>query len=203
MLPGRNGLHGQKIIRMDAMRKSVREQRQLWFRRLDRTFWVIWAALPVVLWLAYYRSTTAAGAIAESLTAEQAKCAAIVADPLTMSAKGQMLFWALFALGVSFYAVLIGILHRMVNRFANGRIFVSETLQGVWWMGIFLVVWPFVDTITTNAVAYALYKLGDIKFFLPSYGVDVSTVAGGVFLMALKFVIEHAILLQSENDLTI
>lgn len=91
----------------------------------------------------------------------------------------------------------------MVNRFANGRIFVSETLQGVWWMGIFLVVWPFVDTITTIAVTYALYQLGDIKFFLPSYGVDVGTVAGGVFLMALKFVIEQAILLQSENDLTI
>ena len=91
----------------------------------------------------------------------------------------------------------------MVNRFANVRIFVSETLQGVWWMGIFLVVWPFVDTITTNAVSYALYQLGDIKFYLPSYNVDVGTIAGGVFLMALKFVIEHAILLQSENDLTI
>ncbi|MGX1351662.1 hypothetical protein AB7M49_005238 [Bradyrhizobium elkanii] len=185
------------------MGKSVREQRQLWFRRLDRAFWLIWAALPVVLWLAYDRTTTASATIAESLIGEQAKCAAIVVNPLTMSAKGQVLFWSLFALGVSFYAVLIGILHRMVNRFANGRIFVSETLQGVWWMGIFLVVWPFVDTITTIAVTYALYQAGDIKFFLPSYGVDVGTVAGGVFLMALKFVIEQAILLQSENDLTI
>ncbi|MGN8546704.1 DUF2975 domain-containing protein [Bradyrhizobium sp. 13971] len=185
------------------MGKSVREQRQLWFRRLDRAFWLIWAALPVVLWLAYDRTTTASATIAESLIGEQAKCAAIVANPLTMSAKGQVLFWSLFALGVSFYAVLIGILHRMVNRFANGRIFVSETLRGVWWMGIFLVVWPFVDTITTIAVTYALYQAGDIKFFLPSYGVDVGTVASGVFLMALKFVIEQAILLQSENDLTI
>ena len=182
---------------------SVREQRQLWFRRLDRAFWVIWAAFPVVLWLAYHHTTTAAGTIAESLTAEQAKCASIVVNPLTMSALGQMLFWSLFALGVSFYAVLIGMLHRMVNRFASGRIFVSETLQGVWWMGIFLVVWPFVDTITTNAVLFVLYRTGDVKFFLPNYNVDVGTIAGGVFLMALKFVIEHAILLQSENELTI
>lgn len=70
-------------------------------------------------------------------------------------------------------------------------------------MGIILVVWPFVDLITGNAVAYALYEIGDIKFLLPSYNVDIGTIAGGVFLMALKFVIEHAILLQSENELTI
>lgn len=38
---------------------------------------------------------------------------------------------------------------------------------------------------------------------LPSYNVDIGTIAGGMFLMALKFVIEHAILLQSENELTI
>ena len=76
---------------------SVREQRQLWFRRLDRAFWVIWAALPVVLWLAYQRTITASATIAESLTGEQAKCAAIVANPLAMSAKGQVLFWSLFA----------------------------------------------------------------------------------------------------------
>ena len=164
MRPGCNGLYGQKNYRMDVMRKSVREQRQLWFRRLDRAFWVIWAALPVVLWLAYYRTTTAPVTIAESLSGEQAKCAGIVADPLTMSTMGKLLFWSLFALGVSFYAVLIGMLHRMVNRFANGRTFVSETLQGVWWMGIFLVVWPFVDTITTNAVIYVLYRIGGRRF---------------------------------------
>ncbi|MBK5653857.1 MAG: DUF2975 domain-containing protein, partial [Rhizobium sp.] len=188
---------------MGAMGISVREQRQLWFRRLDRAFWVIWLSLPVVLWLAYYRTTTAPGTIAESLGGEQAKCASIVVNPLAMSTTGQLLFWSLFALGVSFYAVLIGMLHRMVNRFANGRIFVSETLQGVWWMGIFLVVWPFIDTITTNAVIYVLYRIGDIKFLLLNYNLDVGTIAGGVFLMALKFVIEHAILLQSEHDLTI
>jgi hypothetical protein len=188
---------------MVAMGKSVLERRQLWFRRLDRAFWVIWAAFPVVVWLAYRRTTTASVTIAESLSGEQAKCASIVANPLTMSAQGKVLFWALFALGISFYVVLIGMLHRMVNRFANGRIFVSETLQGVWWMGIFLVVWPFVDTTTTNAVLYVLYRIGDVKFFLPNYDIDVSTIAGGVFLMALKFALEHAILLQSENDLTI
>jgi hypothetical protein len=144
----------------------------------------------VVVWLAYRRTTTASVTIAESLSGEQAKCASIVANPLTMSAQGKVLFWALFALGISFYVVLIGMLHRMVNRFANGRIFVSETLQGVWWMGIFPVL-------------YVLYRIGDVKFFLPNYDIDVSTIAGGVFLMALKFALEHAILLQSENDLTI
>jgi hypothetical protein len=52
-------------------------------------------------------------------------------------------------------------------------------------------------------VAYALHEIGDIKFFVPSYNFDIGTIAGGVFLMALKFVVEHAILLQSENELTI
>ncbi|UFX42992.1 hypothetical protein HAP47_0027695 [Bradyrhizobium sp. 41S5] len=50
---------------------------------------------------------------------------------------------------------------------------------------------------------YVLYRIGDIKFLLLNYNLDVGTIAGGVFLMALKFVLEHAILLQSENDLTI
>lgn len=185
------------------MGNSMRAQRRLWFRRLDRAFWAIWAAFPAVIYLAYRANTTAATAIAESLKPEQAACASIVANPLHMSVRGQLLFWTLFAFQLSFYVVLIGILHRMVHRFAKGRIFVSETLQSVWWMGIILVVWPFVDIVTSNIAAYALHRIGDVKFFLPSYNLDVGTIAGGVFLMALKFVIEHAILLQSENELTI
>ncbi|MGY4625826.1 DUF2975 domain-containing protein [Bradyrhizobium sp. USDA 4486] len=188
---------------MVAVETSVREARQRWFRRLDLAFWAIWAALPVMVWLAYRANTTASASIAASLSPEQAKCAGIVANPLDMSRRGQLLFWTLFALQLSFFAVLIGILHRMVHRFARGRIFVSETLQGVWWMGIILVIWPFIDLITSNAVAYALHEIGDVKFFLPSYNIDIGAIAGGVFLMALKFVIEHAIRLQSENELTI
>jgi len=188
---------------MGVVEISVREARQSWFRRLDLAFWAIWAALPVVVWLAYLRSTTASASIAASLGPDQVKCAGLVANPHEMSRPGQLLFWTLFALQLSFFAVLIGILHRMVHRFARGRIFASETLQGVWWMGIILVIWPFIDLITSNAVAYALHEIGDVKFFLPSYNVDIGTIAGGMFLMALKFVIEHAILLQSENELTI
>ncbi|TYO65851.1 DUF2975 domain-containing protein [Bradyrhizobium hipponense] len=188
---------------MTMVGKSVREARQRWFRRLDLAFWAIWAALPVMVWLAYRANTTASAAIAASLSPDQAPCAGIVANPLHMSLPGKLLFWTLFTLQLSFFAVLIGILHRMVHRFARGRIFVSETLQGVWWMAIILVIWPFVDVITSNAVAYALYEIGDVKFHLPTYNIDVGTIAGGVFLMALKFVIEQAILLQSENELTI
>ena len=188
---------------MGVVEISVREARQSWFRRLDLAFWAIWAALPVVVWLAYLRSTTVSASIAASLGPDQVKCAGLVANPLEMSRPGQLLFWTLFALQLSFFAVLIGILHRMVHRFARGRIFASETLQGVWWMGIILVIWPFIDLITSNAVAYALHEIGDVKFLLPSYNVDIGTIAGGMFLMALKFVIEHAILLQSENELTI
>lgn len=188
---------------MDVVGTSVREARQRWFPRLDLAFWMIWAAFPVIVWLAYRHNTTASASIAASLSPEQAKCAGIVTNPLDMSPQGQMLFWTLFLFQLSFFAVFTGILHRMVHRFARGRIFVSETLQGMWWMGIILVIWPFIDLITGNAVAYALHEIGDIKFFLPSYNVDIGTIAGGVFLMALKFVIEHAILLQSENELTI
>ncbi|MDE5451494.1 DUF2975 domain-containing protein [Bradyrhizobium sp. CSA112] len=182
---------------------SIRDGRQCWFRRLDWAFWAIWVAFPVTAWMAYRANTTASLAIAQSLDAEQAKCAGLIANPLNMSGPGKLLFWTLFGLQLSFFAVLIGILHRMVHRFAHGRIFVSETLQGVWWMGIILVFWPFLDAIASNAVAFALHAIGDTKFYLPFYTVDVGTIAGGVFLMALKFVIEHAILLQSENDLTI
>ena len=188
---------------MAVVWNSARDTRRRWFRRLDLAFWAIWVAFAVFIWLAYRTNTTASVAIAASLNPEQAKCAGIVINPLNMSGRGQLLFWSLFAFQLSFYAVLIGILHRMVHRFACGRIFVSETLQGVWWMGIILVIWPFVDVITSNAVLYALHEIGDAKFFLPSYNIDVGTIAGGLFLMALKFVIEHAILLQTENELTI
>ena len=130
---------------MDAVGRAVRERRQRWFRRLDWAFWMIWAAFPVMVWLAYRTNTTASAALAESLSPDQAKCAGIVANPLGMSGVGQVLFWSLFALQLSFVAALIGILHRIVHRFASGRIFVSETLQGVWLMGIILMIWPFVD----------------------------------------------------------
>jgi Protein of unknown function (DUF2975) len=173
-----------------------------WFRRLDRIFWLIWAALPVMIWLAYL-GVIQAGTPSAGMTPEQAKCFEILPTALSMSAQGKTILWSLFAFEISIYFVLFGILHRMVHRFATGRVLVSNTLANLQLMGIILIAWPVLDALATNLAGYFWQQSGDMLAWQINYVVDLAPIAVGVFLIALKGVLEHAIALKAENDLTI
>jgi len=172
------------------------------FVMLDRLFWLVWLGLPVMIWVAYSTANDPSEVVAQ-LPPGLAQCASLIAHPATMSPLGRALYWGLFCLQISIYFVLLGALHLVVNRFARGRIFVSETLATVFWLGVTLIVWPFVDTAATQFVLAALKARGDVPVYLEKYAIDVAPVAVGLFLVALSYVLDHAMAMKSENDLTI
>ena len=55
----------------------------------------------------------------------------------------------------------------------------------------------------TQAVAYALKARGDLPVYVASFAVDVAPIAVGLFLIALRHVLDHALAIKTENDLTI
>jgi len=195
-----------EVLNLDNRGRSARmvkpNRHQLWFRNLDRLFWALWALLPVMVWLAY-RANVSLPAIAATLPPEEAHCLKLLPSPLNMSEGGKILFWTLFAFEISIYPVLLFILHRIVHRFATGSIFVVETLASLGLMGAILIVWPFLQTLANNIVIYLLAKRHDLPAWIPTYGVDIGPIAVGILLISLKLVIDHAIGLKAENDLTI
>lgn len=184
------------------MAPADRSKHIAWFRTLDRVFWLAWAGFPVMIWLAYVSASDPASSVV-GMTPEQAKCLEILPQPTHMSPLGKVIYWALFSFQLSIYVVLLTILHRIIHRFSRGRIFVSESLASLQWIGVVLIIWPFLMTVVSNLAAFGLKARGDIQVFLPSYVVDIGPVAVGMFLIALRYVLEHGIALKSENDLTI
>lgn len=172
------------------------------FRILDRLFWLVWAAFPLMIWL-HYQNVMDLEAVAAALPADRRACIDLMPDPGRMSMAGQLIFWCLFTFQLSIYAVLLAPLHLIIHRFKTGRIFVSQTLTTLNWLGIVLIVWPFLDVAVTNFAAARLHAIGDLPVYVPGYVIDVAPIAVGLFLIALRFMLERAIALQAEHDLTI
>jgi len=173
-----------------------------WLRVLDGLFWVIWLVLPITIWTVMgYVSDP--GTALSGLSPEQARCVASLPKLSTMSPFGRAVFWWHFAFQFSIYFVLLACLHRMVSRFARGQIFVADTLAGLQFMGSTLVIWPFLDCAATFLAARLLTSNNEPGVIHPMVLIDPGPLTVGVFLIAMKFVIQHAIAVKSENDLTI
>jgi Protein of unknown function (DUF2975) len=179
-----------------------RSENLAWFQTLNHAFWVLWIALPVMIGSIIWMLNDPA-AFLQGLTPEQAKCVEIIPRPTNFSLTGKLLFWGQIAFTFSFYVVLLAMFHGMVRRFAQGHIFVSETLGNMQWIGAIMIAYPFAEWLLNSIVNYALLKLGDSTMYATSYMVDIGPIAVGTFLIALKHVLERAISLKSENDLTV
>jgi Protein of unknown function (DUF2975) len=105
---------------------------------------------------------------------------------------------------MSIYFIILWLLHRMVRKFATGRIFVSDTLTGLKSLGLLLSVWPFVHSAVVYALLAGLKAHQDIPSYWPlPFNVNFGILAVGFFLLALKAVIENAIDIKADNELTI
>ena len=60
-----------------------------------------------------------------------------------------------------------------------------------------------VEILFYNLNGYLLYRLGDIPAWQPLYALQVMLVALGLFLFALQMLIQHAVALQKDVDLTV
>jgi Protein of unknown function (DUF2975) len=173
-----------------------------WFTIMDRLFWVLWVLLPLtaigLLWIVNDPDTYTAG-----LTPEQSACMANLPLPPNYSTTGKLALGSIVAFNLVFYAVIMGILHRMIRRFAKGKQFDQHTLKSMQWFGIILIAFPFADMLLTNIVGYILTLTSDAGLFTTSFLVDIGPIAVGIFVLALMHVLKNAIALKTENDLTI
>jgi len=171
------------------------------FRLLDRLFWLVWLGLPFMI---YMTVRTADGAQLDALfdAADQA-CMEAAPTLGRMSAAGRSIWWTALIVQYSIYAVLLFLAHRMIHRFAGGRILVTETLGGLRGVALIITAYPFYDLVSRNLLTFGLATTGDLKAFLPDPGIDVTVLGVGLLILTLVAALRHAVTLQQDADLTI
>jgi Protein of unknown function (DUF2975) len=187
---------------MEIVTVSTNQQSQKFFARMNAAFWVIWALLPIMFGAAIY-TLLQPETFQQGLSPEQIK---VMGDKLSLgqgSVANAAAIWFQIAFEIGFYVLLFAILHRMIRQFMGGAIFVGRTLASVQTLGWILVAYPFVTNLITNASNFILARMGEPTLGGLSYFVDLGPIAVGLFLVALKHVLHHAMRMKFENDLTI
>lgn len=168
------------------------------FRRIDMIFWGLWLLAPFLLWQAihlawtmpYYPFGGEAGCLKGAAAA-------------TFSAQGQFLVALAFVIGIGFYAVLIILMHRLVRRFKQGEMLISATLDTINKMAWIFMAIAVISILHYNINLYLLYRLGDLPKWQPFYTLDMLSIALGLMLFGLRILIQHAIALQEDVNLTV
>ena len=181
---------------------SETDRRQRFFVWLDRLFWLVWLAFPVLVWMTY-DSLSDPSALQEQLPELGAECAGKVPQVANFSFAGKAVTFAYFSFQYIVYAVLLGFAHVTIHRCATGNVFVANTLKTFGILGAIIVAWPFADLAAANLANYAVHLTGDLQVFTPAYMFDVGPFGIGLLLLTMRTVLEHAIMLKHDSDLTI
>jgi hypothetical protein len=201
---GRGGMSSAKWTATDKHRNpngSVDRLKRL--RQLNKLLWLCWLGLPASIAWTYWRVAVLIPA-ATGPEPGAASCLHMLGHPGYISPVGQVLFWTSFVFQFSIFFIVLAVLHRMVRKFISGQIFVEDTLAGLKSLGYILIVWPFLMAVVRYAEHAALRALGDLPPNWPlPINVNLGVAAMGLFLLALKVVIEHAIEIKCEQELTI
>jgi hypothetical protein len=169
------------------------------YKLLDQFFWLLWAALPVFLWLNYRAALDVSGLQAEL----PASCADLVSQAADFSSSGKAVLAGYFLADGLVYATLLALAHVTIHRFAMGQVFVSNTLRFLTQLGAVLILWPLFTFISSNALGYGIMATGDAKSFAPSLAFDIGPLAIGLLILTVRSALEHAISLKQDQDLTI
>jgi Protein of unknown function (DUF2975) len=175
------------------------------FRTLDRLFWLFWMfwiglllVLGVVLWFVFNPSASP-----EGLSTDDVVCLADSALLSSLSGFGKVVYTLPFASSFVFYSACFGILHRSIRSFKAGYLFDQRMLNSLKWLGIVLVVFPFAQCLVEMGVLDFLQRFENAKLTATGSVINVETAAFGLFVLALRKVLQHGLVLKSENDLTI
>ncbi len=172
------------------------------FQWLDRLFWLVWLAFPLLIWQTYATVVDQASLAAE-LPVGAENCAELIPRVANFSMQGKAGFVVYFVAQYVIYALLLWLAHTAIHRCATGKVFVADTLRTLGLLGIIIILWPVYELITGNLLAYALTVTGDMKTFRPDFLFDVGPLAVGLLILAMRVVIGHAITIKQDHDLTI
>lgn len=181
---------------------SIKSPETRRFALMDKIFWLLWALLPILAIL-LYREANDPETYTLGLTELQAACIKSLPLPSNYTTIGKIAFNCLLGFDIAFYALLFGILHRSIRRFAKGSVFDDFTLKNMRLLGIALIGYSIAVMLLRNLVSYILVLTGDSNLFTPVWFVDIGPIAVGIFVLALMQVLKNAIDIKTENDLTI
>ena len=166
------------------------------FQKLDRAFWVVWSAFPFFLGYGVYYVVT--DGFFSSKT-DPSKNFPI----MNFSVMGKLLASSYIGLNIILYILLFLFIHTLINHFRRGNIFVRNTLTYMHRIAWLLLAWPFIEIMQYNLVAFSLDCLGDVPNWEPSYCIDLTFIALGLVILALRLVMFHAIKLHKDMQYTV
>ncbi len=169
---------------------------------LDRLFWLVWLAFPVLIFLTY-RSLSDGNALQAQLPDVDPACVASIPQVANFSVAGKAATFAYYCWQYAIYAVLLAFAHMTIHRCAVGKAFVVDTLRALGVLGAIVVAWPFADLALSNLLAFIVYRTQDVKTFEANYFFDIGPFGVGLLLLTIRTVIAHAIALKQDHDLTI
>lgn len=167
------------------------------FKRLDKAFWVVWAILPIIIGIRLYFLFTYGSFNAEGSTDAETRI-------MDFSWPGIVLACCIISIGLIFYISLFAFMHQLIRQFLHGNFFIERTLQCMQRIAFIMLAWPFVKIIILQIFSYGLFLLGDIKEWeLQWHGIELSLIATGLVVLALRLVMVHAIELHRDAEYTV
>lgn len=182
------------------MDPDVRSQ-QL-FVWMDRAFWLLWVAFPLLIWLLVTEILAVPDRLAE-LAPDQAACIAALPQIAGFTSLGQAVFWASIGTEFLVYAILMALAHVVIHRCAVGRVLVAEMIGVLRWVGLIIAGWPVLDLVLANLQGMALRATGDVPIFSASFALDVTVVGVGLVIITISVAMRQAVRLREDADLTI
>jgi hypothetical protein len=172
------------------------------FVRMDRGFWLIWLAFPVLVWLLVKEVLAAPERLAE-LAPDQIECLATLPLLANFSLPGRTAFWLGFGSEFLVYAVVLGLAHLVIHRCATGRVLFDDMNRVLRWVGIIIAGWSVAEVLLANLLGLALKASGDVPVFEPTFTLDLPVLGVGLLIIALSVAMRHAVRLREDADLTI
>lgn len=167
------------------------------FSYLDRAFWVVWAILPFIVGVRLYFLFTYGSFYAEGNAGRELSI-------LELSWPGRILACSFLGIGLIFYISLFASMHALIRQFRSGGLFVEQTLTCMKHIALVMLIWPFLKNTLLNALAYGLFRLGDApEWELKWFGFDLSLIAAGLVILALRLAMSHAIKLHQDAQYTV
>ncbi len=165
------------------------------FKWLDAVFWMIWLLAPFLIWQAF-----------QAIWAHPYSYQQYDVGPPNVaaySALGKLLVVLASGLGMVQEVATLVLMHRLVRQFQRGDMLIAATLRTMKYIAWIAMIMPVIEILFYNLNTYWLYRLGDIPAWQPLYTINVMMLALGLFLYALYMLIQHAIALQKDADLTV
>ncbi len=169
---------------------------------MDRGFWLIWLAFPVLIWLLVSEVLAMPERLAK-LAPDQIECLANLPQLANFSFSGRFAFWLGFGAEFLVYAVILGLAHLVIHRCAVGPVLFDDMNRVLHWVGIVIAGWSVAQVLLANLLGLALRASGDVPVFEPTFALDLPVLGVGLLIIALSVAMRHAVRLREDADLTI